>query len=260
MSIPKLRAKELLREYENISLPVDPKKIAEAKGIIVKEDDVEGYTGMLLVVNSSALISIKRGIREPGKKRFTLAHELGHYFLPNHITHLNTNFRCTETDLNNFGQKGNKESEANEFAAELLMPEEAFIERIKYNDLSYDLIQSLTKDFDTSLTATSIRFVELNSSYAVVCSQDSKIKWFFKGEGFPYYVCSSGAVSESSVAIDFYRGKKLPKSFESVPADAWLDDHKVKENMEILEMAIPLPYYNQVLSFLRIDSCDEDQD
>ncbi|MFQ5962863.1 MAG: ImmA/IrrE family metallo-endopeptidase [Candidatus Scalinduaceae bacterium] len=204
MNIAKLYAKDLLIEFENLSLPINPKKIAEAKGIIIKEDDLEGFSGMLLKVGKRTLISVKRSIRERGKKRFTLAHELGHYLLTKHLTPSDISFECTDEDIHHFGEKDNKESDVNAFAAELLMPEEFFRERIRLSDLTYELIDSLTKDFDTTLTATGRRFVELSSSYALVCSQNSKIKWFLKGEDFPYYLYSSGTVSESSVAIDFY--------------------------------------------------------
>ena len=259
MSIASLHAKDLLKEYGDLSLPIDPKKIAEMKGITVKEDYLEGCSGMLLVVGNGALISVNSRIRESGRKRFTVAHELGHFYMPVHIARSKTSFECSEDDIDNFGGNS-KESDVNAFAAELLMPEELFRARIKLEDLTYELLQKLTKDFDTSLTATAIRFVELNSSYALVCSQDSKIKWFFRGEDFPYYVDSTGTLSESSVAIDSYKEKELPKSFEPVPASAWLDDPKVRDDMDILEMAIALPYYNKVLSFLRIDDCDEDID
>lgn len=54
---------------------------------------------------------------------------------------------------------------------------------------------------------------------------------------------------------------KHPKSFETVPADAWLDDYKLKDDTEVQELSSALPHYNQVLSFLYADtSKEEDKD
>jgi hypothetical protein len=43
-----------------------------------------------------------------------------------------------------------------------------------------------------------------------------------------------------------------------VPAFVWLDDYKFKGDMEIQELSIPLPHYNQVLSFLYMEIPEED--
>ena len=81
MSMAKYHAKSLIKSLGTITLPIDPYRIAEKGGIEIREDDCEGYSGMLLVVNSQALISIKMSIREYPKKRFTVAHELGHFYI-----------------------------------------------------------------------------------------------------------------------------------------------------------------------------------
>jgi len=63
------------------------------------------------------------------RQRFTLAHELGHYFIPWHagliICHIDPNYR-----IRNYIYK-EMEGEANRFASELLMPEEWIIHIIE---------------------------------------------------------------------------------------------------------------------------------
>lgn len=256
MSLPKHHAKALLKKAGISDLPVNPASIAQGLGIDVVEDDCEGYSGMLLVVDGQALISVKAGIREQSRKRFTVGHELGHFVIPEHITKENNSFRCTDKDINNFDRKGGKEFEANEFAAELLMPEDLFRKRIKLKSLSYALLEDLTSEFETSLTATGIRFVELSGDYALVCCENSCIKWFFKGEEFPFFLRAKGdRLSDDSVAIDFFRGDELPISFQSVPGDAWLDDYRLRggHDVEISELSVAQPFYKQVLTFLYFD-------
>jgi len=260
MTLAKHHAKTLLKDFAIKTVPVDPYEIAEEMDVTVTEDDCEGYTGMLLVVDGQALISVKESIREQSKKKFTVGHEIGHYSIPGHITKERYFFKCTDQDLNIFGKKGGEEAEANEFAAELLMPEDIFKERIKVKNLSYNLLQELTDEFETSLTATGIRFVELSRDYALVCSENSCVKWFVKGEDFPFYLMNRGKLGEESMAIEFFKGRDLPKSFAAVPAEAWLDDYKLKEDTGIQEFSVALPYYNQVLSFLYAEPLEEDDE
>lgn len=260
MSVASHHAKILLGQMGITSVPINPYDISEKIGIEVKEDDCEGYTGMLLVIGEEALISIKSSIREYSRKRFTVAHELAHYKIPEHLAGGKSIFKCTENDLNTFDKKGNKESEANEFAAELLMPEDAFRGRIKHKSLSLDLLQELTSVFETSLTATGIRYTMLDEDCALICSENSYIKWFVKGDEFPFYVRAKGRLDEESMATEFFKGTVLPRSFEVVPASAWVDDYRLKDYMKCRELSIALPSYNQVLSFLRMDSYEETEE
>lgn len=250
-------AKLLLKEVNVSSVPIDPYAIAKKIGVEVCEDDCEGYTGMILVVDGEALISVRSDLREISRKRFTVAHELGHYRIPSHLSGSEALFRCAETALDVFDKKGSLESEANEFAAELLMPELFFAPRIRLKDLSHNLLESLMSEFDTSLTATGIRFVMLSGDCALVCSENSSIKWFVKGKAFPFFLRDAGKVSDDSVAIRFYEGDVLSDSFSVVPPHAWLDGYRRRRNIKIRELSIPIPYYNQVLSFLYADSDDD---
>jgi hypothetical protein len=51
MSSPSQHARGLLKKLKISFLPIDPFQIAEFMEIVVREDDCEGYIGMLLVVN-----------------------------------------------------------------------------------------------------------------------------------------------------------------------------------------------------------------
>jgi len=86
------------------------------------------------------------------------------------------------------------------------------------------------------------------------------VKWFVKGEDFPFYVKGNGSLGDESIAAEFFKGKTLPKSFEAIPAFAWIDDYRLKGEMEIKELSIPLSHYDQVLSFLYMEPPEEDQE
>ncbi|WP_348800432.1 ImmA/IrrE family metallo-endopeptidase [Flavobacterium adhaerens] len=73
--------------------------------------------------NNQVYIIINKNIDNLGRKNFTIAHEMGHYFL-NHQLHQNSVF-CNSNDIVEEGHQQNPiEREANYFASCLLMPEE----------------------------------------------------------------------------------------------------------------------------------------
>lgn len=259
MSFESSLATKLLIETGTMSVPVDLNKLVQAKGIIVKEDDCSGYTGMLLVVNDNAMISVKKSIREGGRKRFTIAHEIGHYTLPEHITAENTMFQCSDDQLNAFGKNKTKEVEANIFASELLMPEQIFKPRVSGKDITKKLISNLTEEFQTSLSATCIKLINCKDEYSVVCSVDSQIKWFCKGTEFPYYlnVNPGTPVHQDSFAYHFFKTTKTHENFYEVPVEAWVDDRRANDSTMLREMVLGIPSYNMALSFLYVEKNDD---
>jgi len=252
-----LKAREITQSLDiEDSSDIDIEAIAMERGAIVVEGSLKGAEGRLSILGSQALITVKKDIPEFGKKRFIMAHELGHFEL--HQTKFPT-ISCLESDLSEWGKNKPFEVEANYFAAELLMPEHIFKGKIDGKALSKSLIESLSKEFQTSLTATSIRFVTVHTEYALVCSEKAVIKWFVISEEFPYNLNVRGKLHPNSIAYNFFKGHGLPNKFLPVTADAWIDDYKFNTNDKVSEMAIALPAYSQVLSFIYVDS-DEDND
>ena len=80
-------AEALLKEEGIETLPVDPFAIANSRCIVVegKPEDTEGVSGMLLRHGNDFMIVYATHIASPGFQRFSVAHELGHYFLAGHI-------------------------------------------------------------------------------------------------------------------------------------------------------------------------------
>jgi hypothetical protein len=74
-------------EFNYTALPVDPFEIADKVGITVqaKPKTAVGVSGMLLRHGDSFGILYATHIKSPGYQRFSVGHELGHYFLPGHI-------------------------------------------------------------------------------------------------------------------------------------------------------------------------------
>lgn len=100
--------------------------------------------------------------------RFTLAHELGHYFIDEHrnLLEQGISLSFTKKDSSYYIEK-----EANHFASFLLMPRERFILRASQLQFGIQGILSLSKEFETSIDSTSIHYVKLN------CCKGILIRW-----------------------------------------------------------------------------------
>lgn len=102
--------------------PIDIKSIAIQQGIIVSEAPSEdALSGLLFRNKKKKTIIGVNSFHSDNRKRFTIAHELGHYFL-----HQDDTFMDDDEDVVEYRHSSNqgdkKEVEANQFAAALLMP------------------------------------------------------------------------------------------------------------------------------------------
>ncbi|MGG5216998.1 ImmA/IrrE family metallo-endopeptidase [Rahnella variigena] len=143
--------RSVLNSYWDGLLPVKPDTIAEKMGIEVKPLNTSrnpGVSGMAEILNDGRKIIGYNRADSYSRIRFTLAHELGHHIL-GHTASYDRCFRDYPEDHNNSNSW--IEREANKFAAELLMPEQALkimIEREAITD-----IEELAYHFDVSSSA-----------------------------------------------------------------------------------------------------------
>lgn len=112
----------------------------------------------------------------PRRVRFTQAHELGHFIV--HRT-LKTTFECSEGETAGWSD-GNRniEREADDFAANLLMPRTHFERKVAGNQIDFEAISSAADDFGVSLTAAALRWLRItNESAVLVSSNEGFINW-----------------------------------------------------------------------------------
>jgi Zn-dependent peptidase ImmA (M78 family) len=248
------RAKEIIDELK-IEKPshIDITAIAMNRGTIIIEDNLEGADGRLAVIEDKGLITIRNSIKEYTKKRFVMAHELGHYELHRRKVFTKS---CTDSDFLKWIKGNPIEIEANYFASEILMPEEMFNEKIEGQDITLNLIKKLSTEFNVSWTAASIRFVTLRPEYALIFSENSIIKWFvIDSDYFSWFVNTHGKVHSESIAFDCFRGDTVPTKLVRVETSAWIESNtKIRGTLK--ELTVPLGSYG-VLSFLYVEEWDE---
>lgn len=170
LSQPIKLAHAVLRECEIVSPPVNLTLVASRYKIDIIENDLpEDVSGMIHKESGSATIYVKSS-DHPRRKRFTIAHELGHNFL-NHLPGIHVdkklNFRTNIMLRSSNTEKAavRSETQANQFAAELLMPSfmvhEIFPKLSKKSFSDEDLITELADTFKVSEIAMSIRLQNL---------------------------------------------------------------------------------------------------
>jgi Zn-dependent peptidase ImmA (M78 family) len=147
--------------------PVSLEKICDALNIYVdlRDDLSKDVSGKIFKENDCYKIHINKS--QPSTRvRFTVAHEIGHFI--KHRDYIDEHGEILER-LNHWTyskKQIRQEKEANQFAAELLMPEEYFIE--KYNILAKktsnkreEILNNLAEYFWVSTQAVAYRIITL---------------------------------------------------------------------------------------------------
>jgi Zn-dependent peptidase ImmA (M78 family) len=120
------RVRGLLTEAQVASVPVDLDRIAQHLGIVIRREFLNGdISGFLYRKDGQAAIVVNRR-HNLQRQRFTIAHEIGHYFLDHKRDEIHVDrafvlkFRKGSTPAGSDPE----EIQANAFAATLLMPKE----------------------------------------------------------------------------------------------------------------------------------------
>ena len=182
MTMAKQKAEAFLKEEGITNLPVDPFAIASSRGIITEAKPTDGVSGMLLRHGDTFGILYSTHIPSEGFQRFSVAHELGHYFLDGHIDHVLPKDGM-HTSHAGFISADPYELEADCFAVGLLMPRIPFQQIIRRHDSGLSVIETLASNCRTSLTATAIRYAELTGdAVAVIISTGQTIDYCILSE------------------------------------------------------------------------------
>lgn len=159
-----------VRELGLTQLPINPFEIASQHQIHVepKPSTEPGVSGFLMKVGDTFGIMYATNIDNEGRKRFTVAHELGHYFLPGHPELLFRNGNTLHASRSGFITRDDTELEADHFAVGLLMPSHLFSAAMIDDDEGFKAIERLAAQCATSLTATAIRYAQCSDNPVLV--------------------------------------------------------------------------------------------
>lgn len=149
-STPPKKSPEELRSFARnndiLVQPLDVARLASALGLTLvyepMDNDISGYlekrsAGWVIGVNS---------LQHPRRQRFTIAHELAHYFLHSHEQSEFTDVVLMQRTA----RRDRKELAADEFAGELIMPTNEFKNKVKEGATK---LSDLSEYFDVSMMA-----------------------------------------------------------------------------------------------------------
>jgi len=241
---------QALLEFLDLEQPFEfDQMVLSEIGLQLREVPARGFDGALLRLPGKArgIIAVRGTIPEPGSRRFTIAHEIGHYVLPGHDTDRSV---CTENDLGfSRARIAKAEQEANQFAAELLLPSKELKKILKERGTSMDTCKFISKRFGTSLTAAAVRCIELTDSKAAFVESSNGAFYRFQPsrswEVSKYYIPSFEELPSKSLAKQL-SGKEKEKQGR-VPAAAWV---KTRGSWELYEHSILMSRYNAIITML----------
>lgn len=141
------------------------KKIVEQENIKVEEGELKDISGMLLQRAGKQWTIIVNRDDSQARKLFSIAHELGHYFL-----HRKEQQEFIDSDfVQNYWERSENtkrqkiELEANQFAGSLIMPKTVIEEKLpgKMQKIEYDQASELAQKFGVSVLAMITRLKNL---------------------------------------------------------------------------------------------------
>jgi Zn-dependent peptidase ImmA (M78 family) len=136
------------------------KMILEKEKNIQEEMNIDNWNDVLGYYDKKANMLLINNENQPiTRKRFTMAHEIGHHQLHHNLEH--SHFRTIFLRQDIVRSDDKVESEANYFAGYLLMPDTAIEKRLAYTDVMLGgeaIVQSFAKMFAMSPEAVRIRF------------------------------------------------------------------------------------------------------
>lgn len=225
--------------------------LAMAMGILVVDARLDSSAARLVRQGDHGLVRVSDAIRDSGQRRFAIAHEIGHFVMHQQVSQL---LACTDADVQASYKSSPYEIEASIFAGGLLMPKEPFRKHAAARSPERAVISELAAIFDTSLTATALRFVETSKDYcAFVVSESDRIRWWRASDSFSnhdFWLDAKSQIPRSSPASRYFRDQTVIPQPVEIDFEDWFGDQLDLDSDVVIEQAIPLPQYGQVISML----------
>lgn len=171
-------AEEVSHEYASKDY-LDPHVVMRANGITWSYGHYDdAFDGMLEHKDGRFHVYCNLNrveIQTSARARFTLGHELGHFYIDEHRNELAVGRTLCHGSRCEYESRNPVEEEADQFASTLLMPAERFAQTAQGYSVGLQAILGLARSFGTSVTSTAIRYAFLGIKPCVV------VKWGHEG-------------------------------------------------------------------------------
>ncbi|UGV24849.1 ImmA/IrrE family metallo-endopeptidase [Rhodopseudomonas boonkerdii] len=153
--------------------------------------EIDGFEGMLRASRKKPAwrIFFNTTTRYPGRQRFTLAHEFGHYVMhrrpltvadyANGASPTGLDFECSPLQSNKWKEADReREEEADTFASFLLMPIDDYRQQVSGREITRSLLNHVTNRYGVSLLAAVRKWIDFTEQRAaMVVARDGFALW-----------------------------------------------------------------------------------
>ena len=163
MSIER-RAEQLLVKAGLDITPVPVEQVAAHLGIRIELADLGKDCSAVLVRNGKRAVIGVNEAQHSNRRRFSIAHEIAHFWLHEGDTYVDKGYRVNFRDLESGSGTKLEEMEANAFAAALLMPAKRVRDAFRQQPFELtgdDSLELLAKKFSVSTEAMTYRLMNL---------------------------------------------------------------------------------------------------
>src|SRR5258708_31808547 len=204
---------------------IDVEVIAQYCGAAVVYEPLRAWEARVLGLGDGAIITVNINSIEE-RRRFSAAHELAHWVYDRGKLAA----ACTAAMIRNSWSSGS-EAAANEYASELLLPKSMFVPRVKGRDITFDTVDVLREEFNTSMTATAIRLVRHGPFPSMlICSSSRGREWFVASSEVERRLWPRKDVGENTAAYDLLNGTTAPDRPRDGHAHEWIDPDDADES------------------------------
>lgn len=175
------------RDEGYTAFPVRPMDIARKHGIHVekKPPDMKGISGALIFAEPNPIIIYSTEDANEGFENFSIAHELGHYFLPGHPGEILKGGGAHMSRAGFSEGDSSIELEADHFASGLLMPDYLVRKALRSGQVGLEGIRSMAAVAGASLTAAAIRAAECAEfPLCIIVSEGQSVRYAFPSSSF----------------------------------------------------------------------------
>jgi Zn-dependent peptidase ImmA (M78 family) len=249
--------KQIIDELQKgAKFPIDLDKIIKAEGNIRTRPANYGerFDGRIEYIREKKIFILYHPIVITPRVRFTIAHELGHFYIPEHRNLLLVG--KAHNSKPGFISDKKIEREADEFASYLLIPQ-TYLGKLLWQKkfLALKDLLELSNQFQASATAMAIRYVNMTPEpCAIILSKDGQQKFYWPSEemghrGFKWR--GSSGIPPNSATSEADRNQGSGQVFENkkeTDSSVWFSNRK--RECELWEEAFPLGYTGLVLTML----------
>jgi hypothetical protein len=207
--------------------------------------------GLIIYNRYGGLIKVNSRINDIGWERFTIAHELGHFYYG-----FSKNDLTEDIIVSNTNDEINYKEEyfANSFAANLLMPSEFFMDYFRNREPTIENFRNLANSFIVSIPAAAVRYSIIgDETIFVILSNGVEIKWIYKRKKFPCNLKHfKGTIPPNSgPAVLLSNGQDY--FYQEINLDIWFfDSMNLVSNYMLKEESLRLSDGKSILTILRI--------